>query len=70
MFYKVCYRSWANETKVIDRLEVKQTQVWGERVYYAVDHNLLGCGVDEATPKLAIEALIADHGQFIYAVPL
>lgn len=66
MFYKVKYKNWSGTTCLV-KVEVKHTQMWDQRTYYAINLEILGCGVDQATPVLAIKALIADHGQFIYA---
>ncbi len=69
MLYKVKYKNWSGTTCLVN-VEVRCTQDCGNRLYYAANLAVLGCGVDAATPMLAIEALIADHGQFIYAVAL
>jgi hypothetical protein len=69
MFYKVKYKNWSGTTCLV-KVEVKETQVWDERLYYATNLEQLGCGFDEATPMLAIKALIADHGYFISAEPI
>jgi len=69
MFYRAKYKNWVGITCLV-KVEVKETQVWDERLYYALNLDILGCGVDEATPELAIKALIADHGQFINATVL